>query len=51
MEWETEMETNFDELLEIICPPVQNNEVYDFILDGRLQFLIMKSHFYDISLN
>lgn len=42
------VETNFDELLDVFCHiqeeqllvPVHNNEFYNFILDGMLQFLI-----------
>ena len=35
MDCDAGMKTDFDELLEVICPPVHNNELYDFILDGR----------------
>ena len=46
MEWDTGMEPDFDDLLEVICPPVHNNELYDFILDGTCDsFLLIATRY------
>ena len=43
MKWDIGMETNFDDLMEVISP-VLDKELYESILDGRFWIISMRYH-------
>ena len=50
MEWDTGIQTNFDDLMEVLFQPDATHEIEfnDFLLDedGRFQVCIMRCHAY-----
>ena len=50
MEWDTGIQTNFDDLMEVLFQPDATHEIefHDFLLDadGRFQVSIMRCHAY-----
>ena len=50
MEWDTGIQTNFDDLMEVLFQPDATHEIefHDFLLDedGRFQVCIMRCHAY-----